>query len=217
MTVTARAMNRRYFREAYETGVHGWAVVGPSPYAARFLERVARQIPGAALLDVGCGEGRHARLAAELGFEVTAVDYEPRAIERAQQLDAGPSGKHITFRKTDFLRARFPQAGFDVVLDYGCLHHQKKQDWPLYRNALLHALKPGGYYVLSVFSPRFRMFRGRKRRWHIAHGAYRRAFTRSDIENLFKKDFRVLAATEERGRQGGFWHVLMKRNERPTC
>ena len=32
------------------------------------------------MLDVACGEGRHAQLFAERGFEVTAVDREPQAI-----------------------------------------------------------------------------------------------------------------------------------------
>ena len=72
--------NQKYFREAYRIGEHGWAVHEPSPYAVRYLERLKGAIPGGTLLDVGCGEGRHAFAASRLGFSVTAIDYEPLAL-----------------------------------------------------------------------------------------------------------------------------------------
>ncbi len=76
MSSAAKA-NRSYIRLAYRTGRHGWEVEDPSPYAVRFLNRLRRVIPGGRLLDIGCGEGRHAIAASKLGFKATAVDYEP--------------------------------------------------------------------------------------------------------------------------------------------
>ncbi|HUW60127.1 MAG TPA: class I SAM-dependent methyltransferase [Candidatus Bathyarchaeia archaeon] len=210
----AERANRRYFREAYTTGVHGWGVLEPSPYAVEFLRHVRKRIPGGALLDLGCGEGRHAIAAAKLGFRVTAVDYEPRALERARKIGKKSGAPHVEFRQANALRLPFPRATFDVVLDYGCLHHQLKSDWPRYKSGLLRVLKPGGFYILSVFSPRFRMFRGAKRPWHIAQGSYRRCFTPQDLAGLFSGAFEFIAMTEQTGKDGGFHHCLMRRADR---
>ena len=213
MTSSAERANRRYFREAYTTGVHGWGVMDPSPYALEFLRHVRKQAPGGALLDLGCGEGRHAFAAARMGFRVTGVDYEARALERAREIAAKSGAPAVEFRKANALRLPFPPATFGVVLDYGCLHHQLKSDWPRYKSGLLRVLKPDGFYILSVFSPRFRMFRGAKRPWHIAHGAYRRCFTRQDLTGLFSDAFEFIAMTEETDKEVGFHHCLMRRRD----
>ena len=207
----AREANRRYFREAYRTGEHGWEVTEPSPQAVRFLKRLKKLVPSGKLLDIGCGEGRHSFAAAQMGFKVTAIDYEPLALKRARRLASIHHLRRITFRRANAFSLPFPGSFFDIVLDYGCLHHQKKSDWAAYVSSILRVLKPGGFYVLSVFSRRFRLFRGSRRPWHIAYGAYRRYLTAAEISGLFGADFEVLDMIEEQGRGGGFWHVLMRR------
>jgi ubiquinone/menaquinone biosynthesis C-methylase UbiE len=209
--LTAEEANRRYFEAAYRTGQHGWEVETPSPYAMRFLKRLTCLVPGGKLLDIGCGEGRHAIAAGQMGFQVTAVDFEPRALQRARRFAGLQGMKGIKFRRADVFRLPFRDAAFDVALDYGCLHHQRKSDWPAYRASVLRVLKPQGFYVLSVFSPAFRFFRGSRQPWHIAHGAYRRCFTSEDIARLFGSHFEVLEMAEQGGKDGGFWHVRMRK------
>ncbi len=198
--------NKNYFREAYRTGRHGWETE-PSPYVLRALARLAGELPGAALLDLGCGEGRHAIAAARRGFRVTGADFEPNALKRARAA-ARAAGAAVRFVKADALRLPFNQGSFSVVIDFGCLHHQRKADWPAYRRGLLRVLKPGGCLALTVFSPGFRFFKGTRRNWHIARGAYRRCFVKKDFPALFGKDFDVLALTSE---PSGFWHALLRR------
>jgi SAM-dependent methyltransferase len=210
MTESAGKANRRYFRDAYRTGRHGWGVDEPSPYAVAFLRRLKRMVPNGRLLDIGCGEGRHAIAASRLGFVVTAVDLEPLALRRARRFAEDKGARGIVFRRADVLRMPAPAMPFDVVLDYGCLHHQKKSDWAAYRAGVLRVLSPGGFFILSVFSPKFSLFRGRSKNWHIAQGAYRRCFTRKDILGLFGREFQVLEMIEENGGHG-FWHVLFRR------
>ena len=212
--LSALEINRRYFRRAYRKGQHGWAVEEASPYAVQFLNRLKRVVPGGRLLDMGCGEGRHAIVASRLGFQVTAVDYEPLAIRRAQLLAKASQARGIVFRLANILRLPPPDKPFDIVLDYGCLHHQKKSDWPAYKSSLRRVLAPTGFFILSVFSPQFRLFHGSCRKWHIAQGAYRRYFTRPDIVGLFGGDFEVLELIQENSRHG-FWHGLFER--RPSA
>ena len=211
---SARDANRRYFHEAYRTGVHGWETLEPSPFAAAVLERLKREIPRGRLLDIGCGEGRNSIAAARLGYRVTAADYEPLALRRARRFAAAAGVKGIVFRQADALRLPFPDSRFDIVLDYGCLHHQKKSDWPAYRRNLLRVLKPRGFYLLSVFSRAFRLFHRSRRSWHVAYGAYRRRFTAAEIRALFGQEFEILDLKEERGKAGGFRQALMRRRPR---
>jgi SAM-dependent methyltransferase len=208
---SAAKENRQYFRKAYRTGKHGWGVNDPSPYARKFLTRLKRIIPKGRLVDIGCGEGRHAIMASRLGFKVTAVDYEPLALKRAQRFAKEKGAKGIDYRTADILHMPVPETVFDIVLDYGCLHHQRKADWPDYKASVLRVLSPHGFFILSVFSPKFPLLRGSQRRWHIAQGAYRRCFTRSDLLGLFSREFEVLEMIEENGGQHGFWHVLFRR------
>jgi ubiquinone/menaquinone biosynthesis C-methylase UbiE len=209
--LSAAEANRQYFRKAYCTGKHGWAVEDPSPFAAKFFARLKRIVPGGRLLDIGCGEGRHAIVASRLGFEVTAIDYEHLALKRAQRFAKEKGAKGIVFRIANVLRLPPQDTAFDIVLDYGCLHHQRKVDWPAYKASVLRVLSTNGFFILSVFSPKFPLFRGSQKNWHIAKGAYRRYFTRRDILELFGREFEVLEMIEENGGQHGFWHVLFRR------
>jgi SAM-dependent methyltransferase len=209
---SASEENRRYFRRAYETGRHGWQSEEPSPYVARNLARVAESTTGRRLLDLGCGEGRHCLLAARMGLQPTGVDYEPLAVQRAEghARRAGLANR-IHWLVADVFALPFPPGSFDMVLDYGCLHHQKKSDWPRYRAAITRVLKPDGYFLLSVFSTAFRLYGLQERRWHLAHGAYRRFFAAEDLHRLFGQDFDFLSLEEERDGVRGFWHALMRR------
>jgi len=148
-----------------------------------------------------------------LGFRVTAIDFEPLALARARRFARRKGAKRVVFRRADVLRLPFSRGRFDLALDCGCLHHQRKSDWSKYKANLLRVLKPEGFYVLSVFSPRFRLFRGSRRPWHIAYGAYRRCFTRKALVDLLGHEFDIIALTEERGREGGFWNVLLRRRQ----
>jgi SAM-dependent methyltransferase len=209
--LSASEANRTYFRNAYQTGAHGWAVDAPSAYAIDFLKDVSRLIPGGRLLDIGCGEGRHSLAAAAMGFRVTAIDYEPLALRRARRFAKGKNINGVLFRNASVFKLPFRNSWFDVILDYGCLHHQRKSDWASYRAGILRVLKPTGFYILSVFSPRFRFFHQSTKQWHIARGAYRRCFTKKDFAELLGRNFEIVKIAEERGDNGGFWHLLMKR------
>lgn len=58
--------------------------MAPSSWVLRW----AALVPPGRVLDVACGEGRHARLFLENGYEVTAIDREPRDIPGARFIQA---------------------------------------------------------------------------------------------------------------------------------
>jgi SAM-dependent methyltransferase len=81
---------------------------------ARLIEILALPA-GSRLLDVPCGQGRHAHLLAETGFRVDGLDYSAHLIARAKERGTGP-----TLRYTRGDMRRLPAAWtarFDAVLN----------------------------------------------------------------------------------------------------
>jgi SAM-dependent methyltransferase len=103
--------------------------------------------PGRAL-DVGCGEGADALWLARHGWQVTAVDISPTALQRATDAD---SHNRATWLLGD-LTATAPQAAaFDLV---------SVQYFPLRRQAehtalhgLLNAVVSGGIFLFASHDP----------------------------------------------------------------
>ena len=66
------------------------------------LERIVESAPSERVIDLGCGTGEHARLLAELGCEVIAIDAVEEAILRAQEEPVtGEVGARIQYILTD--------------------------------------------------------------------------------------------------------------------
>ena len=211
------ARQAAYFREAYRRGQHGWPVEGPDPFIAGMIRRLRRQRGGGWALDLGCGEGRHAFFAAEQGYRVIGVDYEPLAIRRARALAAGHPGADglVAFQVADLFALPFRPATFDLVIDYGCLHHVRRRDTGRYRDQVLTALRPGGHLLLSCFSTKFRHDPGerRTRDWLVHRGHYDRFFRKRDFAKLFAGHCDILKIHEERDGLLGFYHVAMRRKD----
>lgn len=74
---------------------------------------------GERVLDVACGSGTAALVAARRYCEVTGIDYVPGLIERARKR-AAAEALDVDFRVADAQALPFPDASFDVVLSvYG--------------------------------------------------------------------------------------------------
>jgi SAM-dependent methyltransferase len=112
--------------------------VAPSGWVVRWAPQVP---PGAPVLDVACGAGRHARLFAARGHPVTAVDRDTAAGE----LLAGLAG--VRFECDDLETGLWSTGGrrFGAVVVTNYLHR------PLLP-ALLDALAPGGFLLYETFA-----------------------------------------------------------------
>ncbi len=110
----------------------------PSAWVARWTARLAA---GTSALDVACGSGRHARLLAERGCRVTALDRDPAS---AQALANEPN---VEFVHADLEADTWPlpDRTFDAIVVTNYLHR------PLF-SALKRALAPGGLLVYETFA-----------------------------------------------------------------
>jgi len=52
----------------------------------QFVQQALAELPPGRALDLACGEGRNARWLAEQGWQVTAMDFSPVAIEKGRRL-----------------------------------------------------------------------------------------------------------------------------------
>ncbi|GIV58208.1 MAG: methyltransferase [Rhodothermaceae bacterium] len=111
------------------------------------LERVARPAPGARILDVGCGRGRHARSLARRGYRVTGIDLSERALARAREL-AAEEGLAITFLRGD-MRDPVCEGCFDGVVNLFTAFGYFDDDADHLRTlrAMATDLRPGGWLV----------------------------------------------------------------------
>ncbi|MFN2536964.1 MAG: class I SAM-dependent methyltransferase [Mycobacteriales bacterium] len=83
--------------------------------AARFLVEKASPQPGERVLDLGCGTGSAALLAAASGAHVTAVDPSPRLLEVARDA-AARQGLTLTCELGDAAALPASDKGFDCLL-----------------------------------------------------------------------------------------------------
>jgi ubiquinone/menaquinone biosynthesis C-methylase UbiE len=113
--------------------------------ARSFYERL--NVPaGARLLDVACGSGQVALMAAREGVRVTGVDIADNLIERAR-VRAAADGLNARFEIGDAEELPFPNASFDVVASLiGAMFAPRPE---LTARELLRVCVPGGTIAMG--------------------------------------------------------------------
>lgn len=127
-----------------------WDIGRPQPAMVRLAE--AGLLAGR-VLDVGCGTGEHALLAASHGAEAVGVDLSPTAIARARA-KATQRGLDVRFEVGDALDLGQLGLDFDVIVDSGVYHVFSDEDRPRYVASLGTVLSSGGTVYLMCFSDR---------------------------------------------------------------
>ena len=120
----------------------------------RNLEKtlMVRNIGPCAALEIGCGTGTNAIWLAQQGFQVTAVDIAPTAIEKARaKAEAG--GVTVAFHTVDFLQQPVSGAPFGFVFDRGVFHGMEStEDRAAFAAAVAGHLQPEGLWLSFIGS-----------------------------------------------------------------
>jgi SAM-dependent methyltransferase len=149
MKTTERAID---YREITEQQRNTWAT-GDFHQIARLNVPIAEALcdsaglhAGERVLDVACGSGTAALVAARRYCEVTGIDYVPALIDRARDR-AAVDGLDAEFEVADAQEMPFADASFDAVLSvYGV---QFAPDQQKAADQMLRVCRPGGRIALA--------------------------------------------------------------------
>lgn len=137
-----------FWNSRYESGQMPWEFAGVPGDLQKFLKQKPKGSAAASrgrVLIPGCGSGQEVRAFIDAGFEVTAIDFAPKAVELAKR-HAGPVfAKHVI--QGDFFTHPFPAGSFDLVYERGFLCSLTPDRREAYRNRVFSLLKPGGYLI----------------------------------------------------------------------
>lgn len=143
------ALDSNYWQNRYDQGQTGWDRGEASPALRHWLE--SSQLKPCRILVPGCGRGHEVVALAAAGFDVTAIDFAPSAIEALHsQLDA--RGLKATLVQADLFDYQ-PTQPFDAVYEQTCLCAIKPKQREAYEQQLAGWLKSGGkLYALFMQS-----------------------------------------------------------------
>jgi cyclopropane fatty-acyl-phospholipid synthase-like methyltransferase len=136
--------------DALYTGTPPWDIGRPQP---AFLELAQAGVLQGRVLDVGCGTGEHALMAAGLRLDSTGIDTSPTAIAIAERKarDRGLSARFVVW---DALQLGSLGTKFDCVLDCGLFHIFDDDHRLVYVDSLGAAVPAGARYHMLCFSER---------------------------------------------------------------
>lgn len=116
-----------------------------------WIKNIVSPINYPTLLDVGCGPGIYAERFANIGYQVTGIDFSKRSIDYAKS-SALKKGLDITYHYQNYLSMSL-NATYDfatmIYCDYGAL---STTDRKILMNNIFRHLKPNGKFLLDVFS-----------------------------------------------------------------
>jgi 2-polyprenyl-3-methyl-5-hydroxy-6-metoxy-1,4-benzoquinol methylase len=124
---------------------------------SRYMEKDAEQFfrrlgvtPGTRLLDVGCGAGQLALIAARSGAQVTGCDIATNWIEQARAR-AAAEGLEIAFEEGDAESLPYHDAQFDAVVSLVGAMFAPRPD--LVAAELTRVCRPGGMIAMANWTP----------------------------------------------------------------
>jgi SAM-dependent methyltransferase len=111
-------------------------------------------LPAGAALELGCGTGDTSIYLAKQGWQVTAVDFVPTALDKART-KAHVESVDVNFMHADVRHLR--QAGITgpvrLIVDNGCLHNMNDDDRDAYVREVSAVAAPDARLLIVAFVP----------------------------------------------------------------
>jgi SAM-dependent methyltransferase len=104
---------------------------------------------GSRVLDVACGKGRHSKILAGLGFDVTGIDLAPSSIEYAKQFETDNLHFFIHDMRLPFWGNYFNHA-FNFFTSFGYFRTQREDNAAI--RTIARSLKPGAVFVIDYLN-----------------------------------------------------------------
>jgi SAM-dependent methyltransferase len=157
MNATAQKILTSADFEQLKTRLKSTWMTGDYDVFARYMERDAEVFyqrlgikPGTRLLDVGCGAGQIALIAARAGAEVTGCDIATNWLEQARTR-AAAEGLNVTFEEGDAEALPYEDGHFDAVVSmFGAMFAPRPE---LVAAELARVCRPGGIIAMANWTP----------------------------------------------------------------
>ncbi len=131
-----------FWNSRYKSGQTPWDFGGVPADLKDFLKRNPN---GGRVLIPGCGWGYEVQAFADAGYDVTAIDLSPAAVERAHQLVNPALASRILVG--DFFKHDFARTSFDVIYERTFLCALLPDRREAYRDRLTRLLKYSGALI----------------------------------------------------------------------
>ena len=147
-------MNRArfFFGFAYLFGFKPWDSGITPQQLVELIDGPNALKPGRAL-DLGCGTGTNSHYLAEHGWDVTGIDFVPRAIRTARQ--KAPRAKLVVGDVTKLSEAGIT-GPFDLMFDLGCFHSLPDDRRDAYVGEVARVAAPGATLLMFAFGEKAR-------------------------------------------------------------
>lgn len=157
--------------------------------AEQFIERLVKHLEPAKnskMLDIACGEGRHAIQLAEQGFDVTGIDLSYESILSAKQAESNNLHFYVHDMRFPFYINYFDYS-FNFFTSFG--YFDKKRDHEMAAKSFAKGLKQGGTLVVDYLNANH-VIKNLIPKATIQKGDYSFDITKSIVDNHIIKDIR---------------------------
>lgn len=138
----------QHWETAYQNYQTPWDLGGPTPVFRRIA--ASGQYPPGRMIVPGAGKGHDARLFAQHGFRVTALDFATGAIQEMHRL-ADPAAPVDILQADFFALPSSLQGTFDYLLEYVTYCAIDPARHTEYADVVQWLLKPGGMFLGLIF------------------------------------------------------------------
>tara|TARA_Y100001936_G_C15859875_1_gene551894 strand:+ start:242 stop:853 length:612 start_codon:yes stop_codon:yes gene_type:complete len=133
----------QFWEDLYLEDNTGWDLKGPTP----IFTELSKQLPKGDLCIIGCGRGYDAVTFAKEGFNVTAVDFAPSAIESLRNTITQKKLKVKVLQKNIFDLLPKYENLFDYVIEQTCFCAIHPSHRSAYEDVVRGILRTGGHLV----------------------------------------------------------------------
>ncbi len=163
----------------------------PSDELLDFILFLKKNKTTGTVLDLGCGNGRNSVELANNGFNVTGIDISQSALDLAKKNMI--ENKVIINLKKESVFSLKQKNKYNVVIDFGLLHHLRKSQWNNYLKNVLNVLMTEGFYCLHVFSANTEnKLKPKNKNWRLIGKHYDHFFSKSELNSFLSKHFKII-------------------------
>jgi SAM-dependent methyltransferase len=141
MEKTLDSTHPDFWNGRYVAGKTPWDFGGVPAALKSFL---ARSSASGRVLIPGCGSGYEVQAFHEAGYDVTAIDFSPAAVDQARKV-LGALAKKVILG--DFFKHDFERNFFDLIYERTFLCSMPSSRWSDYTNRMAALLSPGGKLI----------------------------------------------------------------------